>query len=175
MHIYHGYVELPTINCLNMLGLGSGISYVYKNYNNRKYITTLFEMSGKLFCFFFMVLILIYFNNSNSPNLIFFNELVLMLVCGFLVIATINKWTFIGKFILEFYPVRYLGKISYGLYVFHMPMPSFVNILENRLRFIFINDPYIKLLFLLSLSILISHISYYYFESKFLSLKKYFD
>jgi peptidoglycan/LPS O-acetylase OafA/YrhL len=61
--------------------------------------------------------------------------------------------------------IQYLGKISYGLYVWHMlaiAICGFLNI-----------DIYlVNLLFVIIITILLSHLSYFYYERNFLKLKK---
>lgn len=69
--------------------------------------------------------------------------------------------------ILETRILQYLGQISYGIYVWHMLV-----IFLMELDFLHSNIWYIDLIICTSLTIIISHISYYYFELHFLKLKK---
>ncbi|RXK50996.1 acyltransferase family protein [Aquirufa rosea] len=68
-------------------------------------------------------------------------------------------------------PLREIGKVSYGLYVYHMVIPDLFYQLLNRIH-ISISDPYhvygIVVLFGFSLA------SYYIFEKPIQSLKRYF-
>jgi peptidoglycan/LPS O-acetylase OafA/YrhL len=61
--------------------------------------------------------------------------------------------------------VQYLGKISYGLYVWHMLAIAICGFLN-------INIYYVNLLFVIMITILLSHLSYFYYERIFLKLKK---
>ena len=61
----------------------------------------------------------------------------------------------------------YLGKISYGMYVFHMLL---IGIFASVLGKVIIND-YISFIIILSAILLISSVSYYLFEKRFLKLK----
>jgi len=63
----------------------------------------------------------------------------------------------------------YSGKISYGLYVYH---PLCFYLLSLSLP---IDNLLLKFLVHFGLTYLISSVSFYYFESKFLTLKKNFD
>ena len=67
----------------------------------------------------------------------------------------------------------YLGKISYGIYLFHKPIPYFIRILLDNLAL----DVNPLLLFSLSLglTLLLAHLSYQFMESKFIQLKARFD
>jgi len=76
-----------------------------------------------------------------------------------------NKW------------LNYLGKISYGLYCWHGVVITFVKKVSEMSGY---NENYIDVLILfplltLFLTIIISIISYEFFESKFLKLKDYFS
>ncbi len=72
----------------------------------------------------------------------------------------------------------YIGKLSYGCYVYHYPL---ILLFKNRLDSIFIKffDNFIIVhllrdILLLLLTILVSHLSFKLFESKFLKLKQKF-
>jgi peptidoglycan/LPS O-acetylase OafA/YrhL len=72
--------------------------------------------------------------------------------------------------------VNYLGKISYGLYCFHGLVLTFVVYFTDKLEFM--NIPVTAYLLVplasLGLTILMAHLSYRYFETPFLNLKKKF-
>lgn len=74
------------------------------------------------------------------------------------------------KRFLEWAPLRYLGKISYGLYVYHFPVLWF----SIRVRDLGVVDPYAKpVIALISFigTLLIATISYKYLEQPLLNLK----
>ena len=79
-----------------------------------------------------------------------------------------SKENTIIKKILCSKPLQYTGKISYGLYVYHIILFQYFSFIETK---------YILLNFIGSfcLTYIIAGLSYRFFESKFLSLKKYFD
>lgn len=70
--------------------------------------------------------------------------------------------------------LRYLGKISYGLYCFHGLILTFAVLAREQLPFM--NQPVSMFLFIplvsLALTVLLAHLSYKYFETAFLRLKK---
>ncbi len=80
-----------------------------------------------------------------------------------LILATSDR-TIINRF-LSSKPLRYLGKISYGIYIWHVLILS---LLEKYLIF---ENLIIDLFLSFSLTILIAHLSFYYFESHFLNIK----
>ncbi len=70
----------------------------------------------------------------------------------------------------------YLGKISYGLYIFHWPVNRILQLkleIFNNHEYLFWNDLLLALIST-SIAILISTISYYTYEKYFLGLKRYF-
>ena len=73
----------------------------------------------------------------------------------------------------------YLGKISYGLYIFHLPVMLLLEYAALRLLRHHVLLPHeinlLAFIFGLPLTILISHLSYKYFEMPFLKLKERFE
>jgi len=83
-------------------------------------------------------------------------------------VLSIKEKHFLNK-ILESYFFNYTGKISYGIYVYH--------VLAYGLIFDFFQSNYliVNLFNSIALTYIISSISFYLIESKFLKLKKYFE
>lgn len=98
---------------------------------------------------------------------------VISAVTLFLIIGQINVKNRLIN--LETPIVSYLGKLSFGIYVYH---PLIIHLYSNVLKFnpnnTFLNEIGFTVLIFVSIittTILISHISYFYFEMKFLKLK----
>jgi len=83
-------------------------------------------------------------------------------------ILTLNSNNVLNK-ILKSSFFTFTGKISYGLYVYHPLVFYFSGIYLNS------NSLFIDIITHFGLTYLVSSISYYMFEIKFLKLKKYFD
>ncbi|HLP10819.1 MAG TPA: acyltransferase [Flavobacteriales bacterium] len=69
--------------------------------------------------------------------------------------------------------LTYLGKISYGLYLFHKPIPYFVNMIIKKTGFHI--NAYFLLILSLFATVLIAHVSFKLIEKRFLSLKVKYD
>jgi peptidoglycan/LPS O-acetylase OafA/YrhL len=86
-----------------------------------------------------------------------------MIIC-FLIFKDSNN---VFNRVLTHPSLQYLGKISYGIYVWHV-------LVLNLLSSYFISEIILLDLFLsIVLTIIIAHLSYYYFEVLFLKLKDY--
>ncbi|MEO5886733.1 MAG: acyltransferase [Anaerolineales bacterium] len=84
-------------------------------------------------------------------------------------IFSVAKYGLFNRF-LEWSPLRYLGKISYGLYVYHFPIIWF----SIRVRDFGVVDPFAKpIIALISFiaTLLVASISYQYLEKPLLNLK----
>jgi peptidoglycan/LPS O-acetylase OafA/YrhL len=75
--------------------------------------------------------------------------------------------------------MRFFGKYSYGLYIFHSVLPIFLDQPLHRLFSAWIRDPELVLilisLVILASSIAVSVLSFRFFEMPFLRLKRYFE
>jgi len=91
--------------------------------------------------------------------------------------ATLNK-NYITT-ILSFSPLRFIGKVSYGFYIYHWPVyilltPVIITFLKNILATKATHLNLIASILATLIGFGISVISFYFFETPFLKLKKYF-
>ncbi len=123
-----------------------------------------------------------YFANTSGdlPYLAFIGYTTFAAMFGILVYELSygnNKWL---KYLFGAKPLRFLGRISYGLYMFHWPVHYFLRTpLQDFFKSNFeTSNLYIHIftaVITTSLSILLSLASYYLFEIKFLRLKEKFQ
>jgi peptidoglycan/LPS O-acetylase OafA/YrhL len=94
------------------------------------------------------------------PEILLVDMAVTLMLVGFLNWAVFNGWR----------SIRYLGKISYGLYVYHLPCVAVV----TKIVFHFLKHGSPLAVFALGLpfTVGIAAISYRYFESPFLRMKE---
>lgn len=74
--------------------------------------------------------------------------------------------------------LNYLGKISYGIYMYHMIVVNFILFIFLKINFDALFGDVVAILIInftcISLSLIVSHLSYKYFENYFLGLKEKF-
>ncbi len=120
----------------------------------------------------FLVLGLMWFNYSgNAPRLVvLFKHSVIATIC-FVLVATVviyqDSW--LVKKLLANRPIRFTGKISYGLYVYHVLCFIAVNAILPASRF-----PFAFIIVCLMTAYLVSWSSFRLFESPFLTMKRHF-
>jgi peptidoglycan/LPS O-acetylase OafA/YrhL len=118
------------------------------------------------------------FGNTNLKNNSIgqFKYTILALIfSGFIGIIAYSKSKFISQLIifLEVKPLKYLGTISYGLYIYHFPIQVICESLFIKLG---LSIPmFIALIIKLLLTFIISHLSFRYVEKPILSLKQKFE
>jgi len=82
---------------------------------------------------------------------------------------------FLGASLPAIGPLQYLGKISYGLYVFHESCLLLTHIASHRIPFVRLHPWLLVYTVPLPLTIAIASLSYRYFETPFLRLKERFE
>jgi peptidoglycan/LPS O-acetylase OafA/YrhL len=96
------------------------------------------------------------------PTFLFAGVAVTLMLVGFLGISSFDGWR----------SLRYLGKISYGLYVYHVPCLMVISKIAQLARH---DSPLVELVLGLPLTIGIASISYRFFELPFLRVKERFE
>jgi peptidoglycan/LPS O-acetylase OafA/YrhL len=179
------FSNFHTISCLDSLGIGGLLGYlsVYKVNWLRRIISkkTLFASSVLLF-FLIMTFSFTVLPQSERYNVV---SIVLMRfsfnVMSFWVLGwavTIN-YSGIIKAILENRIVVYLGKISYGLYLYHLFVPQLINIVFKKFHITLISSAgpgsVISVVTYFATTIIIASGSWFLLENPINGLKKYFN
>lgn len=170
---YFVVYQLPYFSCLQLLRMaffyfsisGLGAVLVIK-YNFYKRFHPIFKYAtGILFVLYFSTFL--FSNALNSVAYELFSAVLFAVTVGFLAAEPIP--------VLENNRLKYLGKISYGLYMFHsivIQVSGFIyikyiskTVVPNWIVVVYFN------VFVIVMTIFVSHLSYNYFEKFFLKLK----
>jgi len=170
--------------CLDCLFLGVLLAY-YKLYKNDA-ITALFRkypINVLLVLFIALQVVLQHYGGTmfNAAIGRFFAAITGAVIIGYSVLIGYKGWF---QKVLENKAISYLGKISYGLYLLHAFVQVFYEkyLINNPIKLslanlnlpIISNRYLIDFVFLFILTVIIAHISYQYFEKRFLKYKSKF-
>ncbi|MGC4036751.1 MAG: acyltransferase [Chitinophagaceae bacterium] len=169
------YFSLYTFTRIDGICVGCMIALLQRFSNNflEKYTTSIvLSLAGFNFLFYFI--------NSryqfSFPYLALIGYTTFAVILGFFVYQVTTQKTKIIDWILNLAVLKFFGKISYGLYVFHWPVNILLTPLLMRNLFpiaqVSISGARLITAFVVTgISILISFLSYKYFESYFLRFK----
>jgi len=121
-----------------------------------------------------LVLIAIGYYHGEAANFVL-GETFLALVLAWVVGTASRGFTGPAGRLLEWRPIAYLGKVSYGIYVFHAFVPSFLVWLGHRVGFQFTGQPRLLNFVLVSVTtIAVASASWQLFERPINDLKRRF-
>ena len=153
-------------DCMMFGGLGA-LLYLEKS----KFIIFLNRKSIQYFSW-----LIIFFLIINKLN--FFNSIIEIFLIGFVTLCIIIGQINIENRVinLENNIMSYLGKLSFGIYVYHPLLILLTsNFFKNNGYFSEVTFTLIINILILGLTITISHLSFFYFENRFLKLKPKFS
>jgi hypothetical protein len=159
-----------TLNCMHAIGIGSLFSYF--TLYNKKIIDIIEKPIWLYFILFlyFIFLILEYkfrFGWYKEVG----DELLFALLSALIILRASKNGFKLGiKYFLENKFVIYAGKISYGIYVYHLFMPTFYYFISPRLG-ISITNKYTMFIAFFFLTFFVSHLSWLIIEKPILSIK----
>ncbi len=159
-----------TLSCMHALGLGALLAFgkLYKP----KAINIL---SNPIWLYFVAVLYIISLYFQNTLSLAWYKEILddffFSILAVFIIIkASNNEFRGIIKLVLENKFIVYSGKISYGLYVFHLFIPELFLYIAPKIG-LSITNKYTFFVTALLLTFIVAHISWKYIESPINKLK----
>ncbi len=171
------YSVLP-FSCFDAFGLGGFLAYLVVTGN--KYVNKIskdFYWPGLSVCF--IVAVLVYIWSGIAP--IF--GLLISGISFFLIARSYTGYKGFAGWILDNRIFRYLGKISYGLYVYHNFMPWLWRCITGRedkftlpfhgIKIAWLNRPVVLLSAQFLMLIIISSLSWFLLEKRFIELKKF--
>ena len=167
-----------TTNVLFALAFGGGLAYlhVFKASLAFKIAKNRFYLPISILTYIIFSVFFHYYGFSTYFPL--FDQFLFSIVMFFVVAkASTSDFTGIFKWLLTNKYSIYLGKISYGLYVFHWPIYIFLNPFFKNWsadKIYFVRPEIASSIITLTIAIFLSLISQQYFESIFIRLKKKF-
>ena len=162
-------IRMLTFYHFDTLGSGALIAFLFKR---EKYEPLLRRFMGISIYLVLITLLLLVFGTIYSLHQSFIVISVLTLSLSLLIGCYYGYGGVVGK-VMNSSSIQYLGKISYGLYLFHKPIPYFLKLITQRIG-IAINN-FLLLFLSLFLVVIISHFSYIFIEKRFLKLKDKYD
>jgi peptidoglycan/LPS O-acetylase OafA/YrhL len=165
MKVYHGIAPILLPNCFDSFGVGGLYAYCAMSPAGiKKFKNVLrFAFPIALSIYFYWKLMSVAGFAGFGDGI--FNRTINSVIAIWLIDHIINSKS---KF-WEIPLLNRIGKISYGIYLFHIPVSMIVNSLHIS------NNLYIIYAIKLPVLLLISYCSYYFFELKVMALKKKFS
>ncbi len=124
---------------------------------------------------FISLLYFLFFTDLTEISLSFFQAITLALFTSVLVMYHLFSFPVNLTQNRFFSFLLYTGKISYGLYLIHMPIPYFIRAVSTKISPNYELNEYIVILISLIVSFSCASLSHKYFESYFIRLKKKFE
>ncbi len=162
------FIHVLTPSCMDCFGLGALLAYFRIN-ENKSFILRNKPALIFLSLNILSIIILLFFEeNIFSVFLFRFN---ISAICLFIISKTSLGFSGFLKNIFENKILMYLGKISYGLYLFH----NFIPLIYSAFKMPAIQDAYLKFMVQVSILIFISSVSWFLIEKPINNLKRYFS
>lgn len=166
-----GTVKGVTFMHFDTLGAGALLAYCmhYEVEQVRKFLNS---YSVPLFFGGLIASLLLTYMNMEDAILL---PLMLVIMSVAIVFISTHKAANSRIAILEWPLLVRVGKISYGVYLFHKPVPYFVNLLLREAGMMELIHPVFLFVLYLGIAIGIASLSWYLFEQHFLRIKEKFD
>ena len=168
-----------TIANLHTLGAGATLAFLYYYRQENRLYVWIKDHRMMLFSIVFAGFIVILNVDIENKRLnIFLIETFLMFTTFMAVQLSITGWPKALRFIFDNRFVHHIGKVSYGIYLFHMLVPVVLGVAIAKLplfSFLIPEAIWIRALLLMGYSYTLAVISYYSFERYFLRMKSNFN
>lgn len=123
--------------------------------------------------FLHLIIVLVLFKNDVAFWHLY-RELSLCLCTFSIVLVSIFGWKGMIGYITRNKQVQYIGTISYGIYLFHMPVPFIYRNIATKFFPSLVLSPWLLVLLFSGITMILAALSYRFIETPFLKLKRYF-
>lgn len=161
------YISTPT--SLDHLGFGALLAVAV----HRLGAQTVRNLSFVVFPISFLLALFLFILVKGDLQMIFFDTPSALSFCCLIFWASRGSRGPVGRF-LEWTPISYMGKVSYGLYVYHPFMPTLAAGLLLRLGFQSKPPELITAMLAVVLTFIVTSVSWHFFEKPINDLKRYF-
>lgn len=162
-----------TVAQMDMLG-GGVLLGILKNRHVHAYQLLASSQARFLMLVAFVGCILMYYTGAEGPLIGVLFDGLLLIAFGLLVVNTAVGFGGLSGAVLNSDALQYLGKISYGLYVYHKAVPLSIAIVAGKLGLVVESVLSYYLVNLLAL-LIVSHMSWVIIEKPVMKLKTRFD
>jgi peptidoglycan/LPS O-acetylase OafA/YrhL len=158
------YISTPT--SLDHLGVGALLALAVHRLKGQ----TVRNLSFVVFPVSFLLALFLLIRVKGDAQMIFFDTALALSFCCLIFWVSSGSRGPIGRF-LEWTPISYMGKVSYGLYVYHPFMPTLAAWLLLRSGF---QSKLVTAMVAVVLTFIVTSVSWHFFEKPINDLKRYF-
>ena len=168
---------LPFSN-FHTLGAGALLAYLWLYCKSNKLFDHFINFAKVYLLISIIIFVFLYENNVlfSLPIALIYSmrETFLSVVLFFLLLSTIIGWKGLIGVAVDNSCVQYIGRISYGIYLYHKPVPFLLSLFILKLG-LNVHNSFVLILSYIIITVLIATLSYKYIEKPFLNLKRKFD
>jgi peptidoglycan/LPS O-acetylase OafA/YrhL len=170
---YHGPGTVKGITFLHFDTLGAGALLAYMtNYKKESLLKFFEKIADPLFCVTLVSALILNYKRIGES---FFLPLLLMLMAFSLVLICSRNSKSILDPLLNLNVLKRIGKISYGVYLYHKLVPFFFNYAYAKTGLTPITNSVLLFILYFLITMLVASLSWKYLESPILRLKEKFD
>ena len=164
-----------TLTCFDTLGSGAVLAIIASS--SRSWKTLRRRLSSLVLPAGIALLVVLWglgeLTDESSFVFVLFDLALAMVFCWVVFAASVGFRGWVGA-ILRWRPLRYLGKISYGVYVYHPLVPAVLEYLAPRLGLRYELFSFSGFLVSVAVTVLVSALSWHVMERPVNDLKRYF-
>jgi peptidoglycan/LPS O-acetylase OafA/YrhL len=166
---------LPFSN-FHTLGAGALLAYYFYIEPGNSFFKWMDKYREKLFIMLLILLLtVLYFPIPFVKGVL--ADILVPADAALLILCNVKGWSFPGRIATGIKAFQYIGKISYGIYLYHMPVPDTIKAIASHLgiKLNYFVRPYLWLGVFFTVTFVMAFFSYRFIEIPFLKLKSRFE